>query len=298
MWAVSAWSRLARRTACALVTHCACGYNRRSGRATTQGGLPVNILLRLHSCAQGEILPLLPAAAPGRGHRLEEPPDALPPLNTGTGLHDAGGRLQLRVVGRFWLPLDHAPHAASCPLLLALDDLPEGPQTLRARKDGYSLAWITLSDKGARGQREDTSGPAIARIAGAALPLAHSQGFLLPDEPRPLRALLTELALGQGYDLICTTGGTGLAPRDITPQVTAALLDAPLPGLTQAMLAAGLDKTPHAMLSRACAGVLGQSLVLNLPGSRKAVEENLTAVLPALPHALAKLRGDDADCGR
>lgn len=141
------------------------------------------------------------------------------------------------------------------------------------------------------------SGPAIAEIIGADLPLCHSQGFLLPDEPGPLRALLTELALGLEYDLICTTGGTGLSPRDIAPQVTAALLDLPLPGFSQAMLAASLAKTPRAALSRAVAGVLGRSIVINLPGSRKAVLENLAAVLPALPHALDKLHGDSADCG-
>ena len=112
-----------------------------------------------------------------------------------------------------------------------------------------------------------------------------------------LRALLTELALSQAYDLICTTGGTGLSPRDITPQVTEALLDTSLPGFSQVMLAASLAKTPHAIISRAAAGVLGQSIIINLPGSRKAVMENLAAVLPALPHALAKLQGDPADCG-
>ena len=151
--------------------------------------------------------------------------------------------------------------------------------------------------EGARGQRLDLSGPAIAEMVGSAMPLSHSQGFLLPDEAAQLRALLTELALSQGFDLICTTGGTGLSARDITPQTTAALLDTPLPGFTQAMLAASLAKTPHAVISRAAAGALGQSIIINLPGSRKAVVENLAAVLPALPHALAKLQGDPADCG-
>lgn len=165
------------------------------------------------------------------------------------------------------------------------------------RKEGRSLAWVTLSDKGSQGMREDLSGPAIADLAAAHLPLCHSQGFLLPDEASQLRALLTDLALNQGYDLICTTGGTGLSPRDITPQVTAALLDLPLPGFSQAMLAASLDKTPHAAISRAVAGVLGQSIIINLPGSRKGVQENLAAVLPALPHAFDKLHGDPADCG-
>ena len=91
--------------------------------------------------------------------------------------------------------------------------------------------------------------------------------------------------------------GLVLPAQAITPQITAALLDMPLPGFTQAMLAASLAKTPHAVISRAAAGTLGQSIIINLPGSRKAVVENLAAVLPALPHALAKLQGDPADCG-
>ena len=159
------------------------------------------------------------------------------------------------------------------------------------------MACITLSDKGSLGLREDTSGPAMAEMVADVLPLCHSQGFILPDEPSELRALLTELALGQPYDLILTSGGTGISPRDISPQVTQALLDYELPGFAAAMLAASLAVTPRAVISRATAGVLGQSLIINLPGSLKAVRENLAAVLPALAHALDKLHGDTADCG-
>lgn len=257
----------------------------------------MNIRLQVCACAQDACLPLLPAAVQGSpGHRLESPGfGALPPLAVGTRLLVPDGAALFAVPGRIWLPA--APHAVACPLLQALDHLPAGPVDLAPRKEGFSLAWITLSDKGARGEREDSAGPAIAELAAAHLPLCHTQGFLLPDEPAALRALLPELALGQGYDLICTTGGTGLSPRDRTPQVTAALLDLPLPGFVQAMMAASLARTPHAAISRAVAGVLGQSLVLNLPGSRRAVTENLAAVLPALPHALAKVHGDPADCG-
>lgn len=265
----------------------------------------MNIRLHIHACAPGQCLPLLPPAAldaaccPGHGLLAPEP-WALPRLDVGTSLHGACGTPLFKITGRIWLPTPPTGEslpAAHCPLLTALADLPAGPLELAPRKEGLSLAWVTLSDKGSRGQREDLSGPAIAAAVGAALPLCHCQGFLLPDEPAELRALLTDLALNQGYDLICTTGGTGLSPRDVTPQVTAALLDVPLPGFTQAMLAASLAKTPHAVISRAAAGVLGRSIVVNLPGSRKAVVENLAAVLPALPHALAKLRGDPADCG-
>lgn len=276
----------------------------------------MNILLHVHACKRGQCLPLLPVAATDtdfcRSHGLMTPePWAVPHLRVGTCFCGACGTALLKVTGRAWLPLPPNPaenggnggepwlasHAQQCLLLTALTDLPEGPLEVTARRCGYSLAWVTLSDKGARGQRLDLSGPAIAEMVGSTMPLCHSQGFLLPDEPAQLRALLTDLALSQGFDLICTTGGTGLSPRDITPQTTAALLDTPLPGFTQAMLTASLAKTPHAVISRAAAGTLGQSIIINLPGSRKAVVENLAAVLPALPHALAKLQGDSADCG-
>lgn len=276
----------------------------------------MNILLHVHACKRGQCLPLLPVAATDtdfcRSHGLMMPePWAMPHLRVGTCFCGACGTALLKVTGRAWMPLPpntanpggngeepwQASHAVQCLFLTALTDLPEGPLEVAARKTGYSLAWITLSDKGARGQRLDLSGPAIAEMVGSAMPLSHSQGFLLPDEAAQLRALLTELALSQGFDLICTTGGTGLSARDITPQTTAALLDTPLPGFTQAMLAASLAKTPHAVISRAAAGTLGQSIIINLPGSRKAVVENLAAILPALPHALAKLQGDPADCG-
>ncbi len=275
----------------------------------------MNILMHLHACQRGQVLPLLPAGAPldghMAGHGLMAPEQwALPTLTVGTTLCGACGTALLKVTGRIWLAvpisqggaaqacvIDATRHAAHCLLLTALTDLPEGPLELTPRKDGHSLAWVTLSDKGSRGMRQDLSGPAIAEAVAAAMPLCHSQGFVLPDEAVQLRALLTELALSHGYDIICTTGGTGLSPRDITPQVTEALLDASLPGFSQAMLAASMAKTPHAIISRATAGILGQSIIINLPGSRKAVVENLAAVLPALPHALNKLQGDTVDCG-
>ena len=131
----------------------------------------------------------------------------------------------------------------------------------------------------------------------AALPLCHEQRFLLPDEPAALRALVLELAVGQGYDLIVSTGGTGLAPRDLTPEALLPVLDRRVPGFEQAMMQASLAKTPHAALSRALAGTVGACLVLALPGSVRAAAENLAAALPALPHALEKLAGDTVDCG-
>lgn len=169
---------------------------------------------------------------------------------------------------------------------------------LALSKPGLTLAWVTLSDKGWLGKREDASGPAIDAMARERLQLCFSRGFLLPDNANALRALLTDLALTQGFDLVVTTGGTGLAPTDVTPEATLAVIDNRLPGMERAMLQASLQKTPHAMISRAVAGSLGQSLIINLPGSLKAVRENLEAVLPALAHGLAKLQGDPSDCGR
>ena len=107
-----------------------------------------------------------------------------------------------------------------------------------------------------------------------------------------------ELALGQGYDLILTSGGTGLAPRDTTPEALLPIFERRLPGFEQAMMQASLAKTPTAAISRAVAGTLGRTIVITLPGSRKAVSENLAAILPALGHALEKLHGDPSDCGK
>ena len=256
----------------------------------------VTNLYTLHACAAGAVLPLATAAAvgmPAHGTMAQ----GFSGLPVGTELCAPEGTALLKVTGRVWLGAAGQPHAQACPLLTALCDISAGPALLSARKTGRTLAWVTLSDKGAAGLREDASGPAIEALAREALPLAHVQGFLLPDDAAALSTLLMELALGQGYDCICTTGGTGLSPRDVSPQATRRVLDYELPGFAQAMMQASLAKTPHAAISRALAGVLGQSIIINLPGSRKAVLENLAAVLPALPHALDKLHGDPADCG-
>ena len=257
--------------------------------------------LSLRACSAGDCLPLAPAWSGGPlglpAHLLQDPPlRDVPFLPVGTTFYAAETPFA-RVTGHVWLPACGDGHALRCPLLTALTDLPVGDVQLEPRKSGRSLAWITLSDKGSLGLREDTSGPALADMVADVLPLCHSQGFILPDEARDLRALLTELALGQGYDLILTSGGTGVSPRDISPQVTAPLLDYELPGFRTAMLMASLAATPRAVISRATAGVLGRSMIINLPGSLKAVRENLGAVLPALAHTLDKLHDDPADCG-
>lgn len=162
---------------------------------------------------------------------------------------------------------------------------------------GLKIACITLSDKGARGEREDTSGPALLEALCDKLPVAGQDQLILPDEPEELAEKLQNL-VSENYDLVVTTGGTGLGPRDSTPEAILPLLTRRLHGLEQAMLAAGLAATPRAALSRSLAGTIGKCLVLALPGSKKAALENLEAILPVLGHALEKLGGDTSDCGR
>ncbi len=255
----------------------------------------MQISLRAAACAQGGLLPL--AFAPAAGlpvHLTAARP--LPSLPVGTELLGIGGPV-FRVTGRVLLPAARGMHALDCPLLTALRPVEEGEElVLNPRREGRALAWITLSDKGFHGLREDASGPLIAEIVRERLALSHAQGFLLPDEEAALKALFTDLALRQGYDLIISTGGTGLAPRDRSPEAALAVIERRLPGFEQAMMAVSLQKTPTAAISRAVAGTLGASLIICLPGSAKAVEENLRAVLPALGHALDKLQGDPADC--
>jgi molybdenum cofactor synthesis domain-containing protein len=148
---------------------------------------------------------------------------------------------------------------------------------------------ITVSDRCAAGEAEDRSGPAVAAMleeAGIEVTGRH----VIPDESDEIRALLREA----GSDLVVTTGGTGLGPRDVTPQATALELDYEVPGLGEEMRRAGLASTPLSMLSRGLAGVRGRTLLLNLPGSARGATESLAAVLPALGHALELLQGRTA----
>jgi molybdenum cofactor synthesis domain-containing protein len=119
---------------------------------------------------------------------------------------------------------------------------------------------------------------------------------LLPDDREQIETLLRKWS-DQGLDLILTTGGTGLTPRDVTPEATLNVVDRLVPGMAEAMRLAGMQKTPHAMLSRGVVGICERTLIVNLPGSEKASRENLEAILPALPHALATLQGSTEDCG-
>lgn len=149
----------------------------------------------------------------------------------------------------------------------------------------YTAAVLTISDLGSRGQRQDTSGPAVAALLeGAGFAVVHRA--ILPDERGQISAALRDCADARHIDLIVTTGGTGLSPRDVTPEATLDVLDREIRAIPVAMWVEGLKITPRAMLSRAAAGTRGRSLILNLPGSEKAARENLTAVLGALEHAM------------
>jgi len=155
---------------------------------------------------------------------------------------------------------------------------------------------LTVSDKGARSEREDRSGPAVREMmeaAGAEIVRAK----IVPDEQDEIRAALIQWS-DEGLDLILTTGGTGFSPRDRTPEATRAVIDRETPGLPEAMRRAGLERTPTAMLSRAVAGIRKRTLIVNLPGSERAVRENLAVILPALPHGLEVLAGTASECGR
>lgn len=220
--------------------------------------------------------------------------NSLPRLRVGDVLRRDDVEFLVTSVG--WKP--GMPGEASSPLVLleAKSDVPEGEVDVTVSREGYALAWVTLSDKGAVGKRTDESGPLIGKLVGERLDLACVQGFIIPDEAAQLKGLLVNLALEQGFDLILTTGGTGVGPRDITPEATMAVIEKRLPGFERAMTAASLSKTPHGAISRAVAGTLGQGVIVNMPGSPKAVAECLEPLLPTFKHTLEKLQGDPSDC--
>ena len=167
----------------------------------------------------------------------------------------------------------------------------------QAGKRPYQAAVITLSDKGSHGERHDESGPALAaclREAGYDV----VETLLLADEAGPLQQHLRRLADQRQVDLILTTGGTGLSPRDITPEATLAVADKQVPGISEALRAASLAITPRAMLSRGVSVIRKKTLIINFPGSTKACREYWAIVADVLPHGLDILRGTGGDCGR
>jgi molybdenum cofactor synthesis domain-containing protein len=158
------------------------------------------------------------------------------------------------------------------------------------------LAILTISDKSSRGERDDRGGPAIREaLASASLEVTEVDYRVVPDEEQQIGEALFHLSERDDVDLILTTGGTGLAPRDVTPQATQRMLEYEVPGIAEAMRAASLQVTPAGMLSRGVAGVRRRTLIINLPGSPKAVRETLAVILPALPHGLELLRGEQSD---
>lgn len=150
---------------------------------------------------------------------------------------------------------------------------------------------LTLSDRSAAGKREDASGPVLADLIRAQRWSVAEQA-ILPDDESAIRAALITWADSGRFDVILTTGGTGFAPRDVTPEATLAVIQRETPGLSEAMRSESLKKTPHAMLSRAVAGIRGRTIIVNLPGSPKGAVENFQAVMSVFPHAVQLLSDD------
>lgn len=161
----------------------------------------------------------------------------------------------------------------------------------------YTCAVLTVSDKGSRNERQDTSGPALREmlLSHGYTVAAHA---IVPDRIEAIQQTMRLWIDQQGIDLIVSTGGTGVAPTDVTPEAVRPLFDKEVPGMAEAMRQQSLLKTPNAMLSRGVAGIRTKSLIITLPGSQKAACENLAVVLPALNHAIAKIKGDPADCAQ
>jgi molybdenum cofactor synthesis domain-containing protein len=160
----------------------------------------------------------------------------------------------------------------------------------------FTVGVLTISDKGSRGERQDRSGEVIREVlSGADVSIVNCD--MVPDEKGLIVEKLVKWADDDNLDVVITTGGTGLTPRDVTPEATLAVVDRIVPGFAEAMRAESLKKTPHAMLTRAVAGTRGKCLIINLPGGPKAVRECLEVVLPALPHAVETLKGQSGECG-
>jgi molybdenum cofactor synthesis domain-containing protein len=163
-----------------------------------------------------------------------------------------------------------------------------GSRTLRAHV-------LVLSDKGSRGERQDKSGPALHDfLVARGVEVLGTE--ILPDDKSLIADRIIFLVDANTCDVLVTCGGTGVSPRDVTPEATRAVIDKELPGFGEIMRAASLEKSPHSIVSRALAGIRGDCLIINLPGSPRAATENLAAVWEAVPHTVAKLQGDMTDC--
>ena len=160
----------------------------------------------------------------------------------------------------------------------------------------FNIGIITASDKGSRGEREDASGRLIATMLQE---LGQIRSYkVVADDAEQISKEMVIMADQLGVDLILTTGGTGLGPRDVTPEATLAVVDRQVPGIAEAMRAKSLEITSRAMLSRAVAGMRNKTLIINLPGSPKGVQECLEVLLPALEHGLAIMKGEASECAR
>lgn len=156
---------------------------------------------------------------------------------------------------------------------------------------------LSISDKASQGLRQDLGGPGLLKWLDPRQYLVAATA-IVPDELPAIVETLVDWVDREKLDLILTTGGTGVSPRDITPEATAQVLDKEIPGMAEAMRAEGLRHTPLAQISRAKAGFRRETLIVNLPGSLKAIDEMFPVILPALPHAVSKIKGDQGDCGR
>jgi len=162
--------------------------------------------------------------------------------------------------------------------------------------DKFKVGVLTVSDKGAAGEREDKSGAAIAEMVSA-VGWEVVRRDVVPDNHDEIKDKLIAWCDLDRLDLVITTGGTGFSPRDVTPEATLAAIERATPGISEAMRAAGLEKTPKAMLSRGVSGIRGATLIVNVPGSEKAARESLTAIVEILPHGIEVLGGGSGDCG-
>lgn len=158
-----------------------------------------------------------------------------------------------------------------------------------------TAAVLTLSDKGSQGEREDLAGPLIREMISS-IGATVEYYAVIPDERNLIKEKLIEYS--NTVDLVITTGGTGLSPRDVTPEATRDVIEREVPGIAETMRLTGLEKTKRAMLSRAVAGIRGKTLIINLPGSPTAVREGLEAIMDVIPHAIEKIKGDSKDCSR
>ncbi|MCK9275795.1 MAG: MogA/MoaB family molybdenum cofactor biosynthesis protein [Syntrophales bacterium] len=158
-----------------------------------------------------------------------------------------------------------------------------------------SAGVITVSDRGARGEREDISGKEITSILSV-IPAEVKAYCIIPDEKEAIKEAITKFVDEKRLDLVITTGGTGVSPRDVTPDATLEVIEKQIPGMAEAMRLESAKKTPHAMISRAVAGIRKESIIINLPGSPRGVKENLSVLVPALKHAIDKVKGDPSDC--